>query len=975
MDPRRIGVLLAVFGLAAVPLLVLGYLTLSLSTTAVQDEAKKGAYITAAVTAVVVTDHLDDSTAALDEFAQSQIAGQLGPSGEPSSFDHLTSELSALPQYYAGWKQAVLADARGVEITDSAGGVYRGRDLSASVWFPAVATGGQPYISDPDRDAGGHWLVWVAVPVFVANHQVAVLAGAYDVEAMLDVALVYTRALGMDLTIVDPEGEVVLAAGNSGRLDQDPRVQASQRGHSGVVSTTAQGRPVYSAYAPVGTVGWTVIADVPQAEALARIDGLRWTVMLITGALIVVLFGGLLFVRRLQERGLKVAREAESLTGRVHWLRRIDEAARTVHARRGGEAYVEIVEVARELAGGRAASLLVVPEGGGRPAPMMPSHDRVLAATAAAPNGPVAAAIEQRQLIVGNDLVAIPLVAGDQALGALAVAGEGIGTRLDAEERALLWQLSQHAVTALQSDRYDRERDGLLSELREQHEQLNEANRLKSEFLSSMSHELRTPLSAVIGFADLLLEGIDGDLNAEQREDIGQIHSSGNSLLELINEILDLAKIEAGKMTLDLGEVKLAEVVSAVAATMHPLAAAKGLRLETEVPADLTVTGDPLRIRQVVTNLLSNAIKFTGRGGVTVRCEDAGEQVRVLVSDSGIGIPPEAQQIVFEEFRQAEAGTTRKYGGTGLGLAIAKKLVELQGGAIGLESVVGKGTTFWFSLPKALPSSGTLRPAASAPVLALPAQTRDLVLVVDERAATRRVIVRRLEKSGFKTVEAGAADGALSLARELHPAAITLDLLMPGVDGWRVLNELKSNPATADIPIVMVRILEGREVALEMGARAFLAKPYRQRDLVDAVKGAIGHLEGADVLCVDDGHSAREMFRRALVAAGATVRTVATGEQALAEVQRKLPDAVCVDFMMPEMNGFELVARLRGQDAMRRVPIIVLSAHDLDPAEVETLRGNVERFISKAQAQPADICATLRQTINWSHEPELSHAS
>src|SRR5207302_3102881 len=202
--------------------------------------------------------------------------------------------------------------------------------------------------------------------------------------------------------------------------------------------------------------------------------------------------------------------------------------------------------------------------------------------------------------------------------------------------------------------------------------------------------------------------------------------------------------------------------------------------------ADLTVTGDPLRIRQVVTNLLSNAIKFTTAGGVTVRSEDSADQVRLLVTDSGIGIPPEAQELVFEEFRQAEAGTTRKYGGTGLGLAIAKKLVELQGGTIGLDSVVGQGTTFWFSLPKAPARAAGLAPAPSA-AAGLPPRTQHLALVGDDDAAIRGVIVRHLEKSGFRTVQAGAADGALSLARELHPAAITLDVLMPDVDGWAIL--------------------------------------------------------------------------------------------------------------------------------------------------------------------------------------------
>jgi len=956
---RRIGFLCGVFALTAAPLLLLAYLSLTLSSLAVEHEAQRGARNTATLTAVTVHDQLSATLTALSEFANSQVASHLADGDQPDPA-RVTDEVVELPRYFDGFQQAILTDARGIEISDSALGVYSGRDLSYLGWYVDVAADGHPHLATATQDLAGHWTIWVAVPIFNGQRLDAVLAGAYDLEAILSTAIEFTRALGMDLTVVDGYGQAVVAGTEQAEMTADSRVLEAARGRSGVISSVNDGQPVFSAYAPVGDFGWTVITDQPQADATRRIDALRWAVALTTATLLLLIVGGGFLGLRAIRHAMAQEREKASLGRRAHGLGRINEAARTVHAGHGGAAFQAIVEVAQELAGATAAGLVVVPEGGGKPRLLVRSGDSTPVADA-----PVAEAIERQALVIHDDQVVLPLLAGDQALGALAVAGAEVGWKLDAEEEALLRQLAQHAVTALQSERHDRELEGLLSELREQHEQLNAANRLKSEFLASMSHELRTPLSAVIGFADLLLDGIDGELNAEQREDVTQIHTSGNSLLQLINEILDLSKIEAGKMAIETAEIELAALVATVAAAMRPLADAKGLGLDIEVPAGLVVAGDPLRVRQVLTNLVANAVKFTQRGGVSVRVEEAGHQVRILVADTGIGIPPAAQKFVFDEFRQAEAGTTRKYGGTGLGLAIAKKLVELQGGAIGLESSVGKGTTFWFSLPRQ-----AARPAAAAAPAGgeLPAQTRDLVLVVEDEDATRRVIVTRLEESGFRTAEAADAESALRLARRLHPAAVTLDVILPDADGWRVLSELKGDASTADIPVVVVSILDGREVALEMGAKAFLAKPIRKRELVEAVRGAIGRLEGADVLCVDDERSAREMVRRALASAGAEVRTVQSGAEALVEVKHKVPDAVCVDLVMPEMSGFELVTRLRDLETMKHVPIIVLSARDLDREAVETLRGNVERFISKAQAQPADICATVRQTIEWSHE-------
>ncbi|MEP7104439.1 MAG: response regulator [Chloroflexota bacterium] len=998
MGLRRLGFVVLLFALAAAPLVALGWVAVSFSTTAVKDEARKGAFDAATVVAVVIDGRLTDTTNNLHGYAQAQLSAALA-TGDPTDLEAATSAVINLPHTIDGFREAVFTDADGHGLANSTGSPsVHGQDFSGLEWFPPVVATGRPYITGAVTDDRGHWVVWIAVPIFYHDRLAGILAGAYDVENMQEDTLYYAESLGMSLTFVDQRGQAVMVTqGEPRMMAQDPRIQASFHGHGGVVDQVVNGQLVFSAYAPVhnldtlsgrepgncvanhlrgarcaGSDGWTVIADVPQAAPLARIDGLVVAVGLIGGILLVILLVCVIFGMSMHRRSIVGEREAESLIVRVLALQRIDAAARAVHTDHGAKAFHEIIEAARELAAGEAAGLVLTGTDGGAPAELtVGTGGGKPAAATTRLDGPVAAAIETRTVASAPDLVAVPLVSGERSIGALTVAGPGIGARLDGEDFALLNQLAQHAVTAVQSQRYDREREGLLSELRDQYEQLNEANRLKSEFLASMSHELRTPLSAVIGFADLLIDGIDGELNPDQREDVAQIRTSGRSLLELINEILDLSKIEAGKMALELADVDLAEAVDLVCASIRPLAVTKQLGLDSEVPAGVTVHGDPQRIRQVLTNLVANAVKFTAKGGVVIRCEAGATEVRVEVTDTGIGIAPETQGIVFEEFRQAEAGTTRTYGGTGLGLAIAKALVELQGGHIGLESEVGVGSSFWFTLPLSKPLGGkayALAGPGAAIVTLLTPRTRDIVLVVDDEPATRRVIVRRLQESGFHTEEAASAEAALRLARELHPAAITLDVIMPEANGWRVLTELKRDPATADIPVVVVSILDGREVALEMGASAFLSKPFRKSELIGAVRGALGRLDGADVLCVDDERASRELVRRTLGSAGVRVRTVASGARALEEVRSHLPDAVCVDLMMPDMNGFELVSRLRELKDMRRVPIIVISAKELDRDDVESLSGNVERFINKAGMQAGDLCATVRQTIQWSQE-------
>jgi signal transduction histidine kinase/CheY-like chemotaxis protein len=515
--------------------------------------------------------------------------------------------------------------------------------------------------------------------------------------------------------------------------------------------------------------------------------------------------------------------------------------------------------------------------------------------------------------------------------------------------------------------------------LRETNTQLREASQLKSEFLARMSHELRTPLSAIIGFSEILLEGIDGELNTAQREDVQLVHDSGHSLLNLINDILDLSKVESGKMTLAAEPLDLAEITLGVLQALKPLAQSRNLEVCSGLPAGLPpALGHEVRVKQVITNLVANAIKFTREGSVRVRAGTLDDKLVVSVEDTGIGIKPEALAYIFDEFGQAESGTTRDFGGSGLGLAIARKLVELQGGSIGVESEPGKGSRFWFTLPRA----GAASARATLPNLPVfdagarvPGQTTDLVLVIDDDDSVRRLMVRRLQEAGFETAEAASATAGLTAARELHPAAVTLDIMLPDASGWAVLGHLKSDPMTRDIPVVVVSIIDGRETALDLGAVAYVGKPISPDELVSAVRGVLPRLRGARILCVDDEPDTIAPVRKTLEAAGALVTVVASGEEALAEVAVNAPDVIFVDLVMPGLSGFELVLRLRARPGLESVPLIVLTARTLDRDDHLTLSGRADRVIAKAELRLADLNVTVRQAMAHRRQPLVAGAN
>ncbi len=495
-------------------------------------------------------------------------------------------------------------------------------------------------------------------------------------------------------------------------------------------------------------------------------------------------------------------------------------------------------------------------------------------------------------------------------------------------------------------------------------EQAERASRFKDQFLSTMSHELRTPLNAILGFSELLPDERYGTLNERQRRYISHIQTSGRHLLSLINDILDLSKIEAGRLELAFESVRIDTAFGEVLGTLQPLADKKSQTLSQHTETGLSVRADTTRFKQVLMNLAGNAIKFTPEGGsIDLAAHLMDGKVRVEVRDTGPGIPPEEQKRIFEAFyRLRKSGEATE--GTGLGLAITQRLVELHGGQLGLESQPGQGSCFYFSLPVALTVREPRTPETkSRPKTSEPPR----ILVIEDDPGAGQLIELQLTSSGYEVVVCDQPQRAADMAAELQPNAITLDLLMRPANGWEVLVQLKRDPRTASIPVILVTILEQRAMGAILGADEYLVKPVDKAALLAAVERCLDARGGAPparpILVVEDDAPTREVIRELLTARGYAVASAADGAQARDWVAASLPELVILDLLLPEVSGFELLAEWRASPRTADFPIFVLTGKDLSEEEEKYLRNHAESLFSKQQPWQEALVKQLQRVV------------
>jgi len=533
-----------------------------------------------------------------------------------------------------------------------------------------------------------------------------------------------------------------------------------------------------------------------------------------------------------------------------------------------------------------------------------------------------------------------------------------------------------------------------IRDLRETNQELTRLNKVKSEFIATMSHELRTPLNSILGFSELLRDDHTTPLTDKQKHYAVNIHNSGNHLLQLINNLLDLAKIESGKFSLQYESIPLRKIISEVDSVIRPLVDKKTQRFEVRLDDAIHfVRVDRMKFTQILYNLLSNAMKFTAPEGqitldaeihtdlsspdfsafISSGIEAAGTYLVLRVRDTGIGIRPEDQDRIFSEFEQVAGSHVQPSEGTGLGLALTKRLVEHHGGRIAVASQEGQGSVFTVvipqtpeTLPQTMASADELSEELEEEEDLLPETERRgaLVLLVEDDAATAELMTHYLAEGGYRVAHAFNGAEAVKRVREAEPFAVILDIMLPGKNGWQILQELQSDDTTQDIPVIILSIIDNPDLGFALGAADYLIKPVRKETLLEKLQ-ELNFVKSkgrrpVNILCIDDNEGVRELLKEILEEEGYDVISAATGKDGVAKALHYRPDLVILDLLIPDMDGFELSQALKNNAATADIPIIVLTAKDITVEERLRLVGNTESIMQKSCFSKEDLLAHIR---------------
>lgn len=584
-------------------------------------------------------------------------------------------------------------------------------------------------------------------------------------------------------------------------------------------------------------------------------------------------------------------------------------------------------------------------------------------------------------------MIAVPILFQDRLLGVLVL---GSMYPFDELKKEIIHNSVPQVGVALTNARNNEAAQQLSQEIALKNEELNKKNtelekayRVKSDFLASMSHELRTPLNSIIGFSSVLLGPTGDPLTPDQKMAMEKVLKNGKHLLQLINDILDFSKLEAGRMTVNVESDSVSNIISSTTMTIEVLVKQKNLALRQELEDGLPMLNtDILKVKQIIVNLLSNAVKFTEKGEITLSVRKAGKGlISIAVKDSGIGIEAKNIPLVFEEFSQIDTSHSRKYKGTGLGLPISRRLARMLGGDLVAESEPGKGSTFTLTIPatysgenagaqKPAPSPGQ-RPVPAPAPKAVPAPlsarttgpaTGTKILCIDDDPDATEILRSYLVPDGYNVTVAYSGDEGIKFARTMKPALITLDIMMPQKDGWQVLRELKRDPVTKDIPVIIHSMIDNKPLALSLGAVDVMPKPVDSRLLLQRVQGAVKSKDQF-VLVVDDNKDYTSAVKDVLELEGFVVKTAHSGEEAIEILKTSIPAVIFLDVVMPGMDGFQVVRRLQAHERWRTIPVVILSGKELTDRERDMLQTHIKEVMNKEQFSKDALTNTIKRIL------------